>query len=113
MAERGTDDIFCKIRPKEVFDTIECEEYWECPITSSSCFLWQLEILQIAISQSVQLRLGGIGTCYNNNIDKYGTKGGGKGFSGQERFRVNNEGVSMIAAVAILRSYQVLAWGEI
>ena len=28
--------------------------------------------------ESVQLRLGGIGTCYNNNIDKYGTKGGGK-----------------------------------
>ena len=32
----------------------------------------------------VQLRLGGIGTCYNNNIDKYGTKGGGKGCRGEE-----------------------------
>ena len=33
--------------------------------------------------QSVQLRLGGIETCYNNNIDKYCTKCGGKGLLGR------------------------------
>ena len=46
---------------------------------------------------SVQIRLGGIGTYYNNNIDKYGTEGGGK----RDGSLVSNEGVSLIAAVAI------------
>ena len=53
---RGTHDIFFKIRPKEVFRV--SAEYG---------------------IESVQLRLGGIVTCNNNNIDKYGTNGGGKG----------------------------------
>ena len=45
---------------------------------------WQLgKIVLKWIFMSVQLRLGGIVTCYNNNIDKYGTKGGGKGCRGE------------------------------
>ena len=94
---------FSKIRPKEVF-RVSVEWY-------------------------------GIGTCYNNNIDEYGTKGSRKGCKGwggvqgrspggdlgacaprismQDGSLMSNEGVSLIAAVAISRSYQVLAWGEI
>ena len=53
-----------------------------CPYWKSLYF----ECLKSGI-ESIQLTLGGIGTCYNNNIDKYGTKGGGKGCRGGKGYR--------------------------